>query len=150
MPKAYFEEFRRDAVAMARRKEASMRQIAKDIGISQPSLHRWVRRAEIEDDLRERMTLAEEAEIPCCQSATGCSSRRTRSFAEPPSTWARASTQNDVPAGLRANRGLVGGNPEGWKTIRRRGSAWSGRSGNCVGPARAGNQRAQGDSSSPN
>ncbi len=63
MPKAYPLEFRRDVIAVARRKEASLRQIAKDFGISETCLHRWVRRAEIEDDVREGLTLAEEAEI---------------------------------------------------------------------------------------
>ena len=63
MPKAYPIEFRRDVVAVARRKETSLRQIAKDFGISETCLHRWLRRAEIEDGVREGLTLAEEAEI---------------------------------------------------------------------------------------
>jgi len=63
MPKAYPVEFRRDVIAVARRKEAPMSQIAKDFGISQTCLHRWMKRAEIEDGLREGLTLAEEAEI---------------------------------------------------------------------------------------
>ena len=56
-------EFRRDVVAVARRKEAPMSQVAKDFGISETCLHRWMKRAEIEDGLREGLTLAEEAEI---------------------------------------------------------------------------------------
>jgi len=40
-----------------------MSQIAKDFGISEGCLHRWVKRAEIEDGEREGLTLAEEAEI---------------------------------------------------------------------------------------
>jgi len=63
MPKAYPQEFRRDVVAVARRKQAPMSQIAKDFGISEGCLHRWVKRAEIEDGEREGLTLAEEAEI---------------------------------------------------------------------------------------
>src|SRR6266511_938658 len=63
MPKAYPLEFRRDVVAVARRKEVPMSQIAKDFGISETCLHRWMKRAEIEDGLREGLTLAEEAEI---------------------------------------------------------------------------------------
>ena len=63
MPKPYPLEFRRDVVAVARRREAPMSQIAKDFGISQTCLHRWLRRAEIEDGQREGLTLAEEAEI---------------------------------------------------------------------------------------
>jgi transposase len=63
MPKAYPAEFRRDVVAVARRKESSLRQTAKDFGISETCLQRWVKRAEIEDGVREGLTLAEQAEI---------------------------------------------------------------------------------------
>ncbi len=63
MPKAYPEEFRRDVVAVARRKQAPMSQIARDFGISEGCLHRWIKRAQIEDGVREGLTLAEEAEI---------------------------------------------------------------------------------------
>ena len=63
MPKAFPEEFRRDVVAVARRREASMRQVAKDFGISESCLARWVKRAEIEDGVRDGLTLAEQAEV---------------------------------------------------------------------------------------
>ena len=48
---------------MARRKEAPLSQIAKDFGISESCLNKWVKRAEIEDGVRDGLTLAEEAEI---------------------------------------------------------------------------------------
>jgi len=41
MPKAFPEEFRRDVVAVARRREAPASQVAKDFGISQSCLSRW-------------------------------------------------------------------------------------------------------------
>ena len=63
MPKAFPEEFRRDVVAVARRKEAPISQIARDFGISEGCVHRWLKRADIEDGVREGRTLAEEAEI---------------------------------------------------------------------------------------
>ena len=63
MPTAYPLEFRRDVVAVALRRQAPMTQIARDFGISESCLHRWVKRAEIEDGVREGLTLAEEAEI---------------------------------------------------------------------------------------
>ena len=63
MPKAFPEEFRRDVVAVARRREAPISQIAKDFGISPSCVQRWLKRAEIEDGVREGRTLAEEAEI---------------------------------------------------------------------------------------
>ncbi len=39
MPKAFPPEFRRDVVAVARKAEALLRQIAKDFGISESCLH---------------------------------------------------------------------------------------------------------------
>ena len=64
MPKPFPEEFRRDVVAVALRKDAPLSQVvARDFGISESCLHRWVRRAEIEQGTREGLTLAEEAEI---------------------------------------------------------------------------------------
>ena len=63
MPKAFPEEFRRDVVAVALRRQAPMSQVARDFGISESCLHRWVKRGEIEDGVREGLTLAEEAEI---------------------------------------------------------------------------------------
>jgi transposase len=63
MPTAFPEEFRRDVIAVARKGEAPMSRIAKDFGISESCLHRWVKIAEIEDGVRPGLTQAEEAEI---------------------------------------------------------------------------------------
>ena len=63
MPKAFPEEFRRDVIAVARRGEAPISQIAKDFGISECCIHRWLKRAEIEEGVRDGLTVAEEAEI---------------------------------------------------------------------------------------
>ena len=63
MPKAFPREFRQDVIRVYRDSDASMAQVAKDFGISETCLHRWMKRAEIEDGLREGLTLAEEAEI---------------------------------------------------------------------------------------
>jgi transposase len=99
MPKAFPEEFRRDVIAVARRRDASLSKIAKDFGISESCLHRWVKRAEIEDGVRDGLTLAEEAEIRDLKKRNRCWSRRTRSFAGRRSISGKASTQNDLPAG---------------------------------------------------
>jgi transposase len=42
MPKALPREFRDDVVAVARKGQAPVSQIAKDFGISESCLHRWV------------------------------------------------------------------------------------------------------------
>lgn len=51
MPKAFPEEFRRDVIAVARKGEAPLRQIAKDFGISEGCLHRWLKIADREDGM---------------------------------------------------------------------------------------------------
>jgi transposase len=63
MPKAFPLEFRRDVVAVARKGESSLRQIAKDFGISESCLHRWVAQADIDDGVRPGLTSAESAEL---------------------------------------------------------------------------------------
>lgn len=49
MPKPFPEEFRRDVIAVARKGEAPLRQIAKDFGISEGCLHRWLKIADRQD-----------------------------------------------------------------------------------------------------
>ena len=63
MPKPFPEEFRRDVVAVARKREAPLTQIAKDFGISEPTLHNWFKKADIEDGNRPGMTKDESAEL---------------------------------------------------------------------------------------
>ena len=63
MPKAFPPEFRRDVVAVARKGEAPLSQIAKDFGISESCLHRWLKIADVEDGHPSRVTAAESAEL---------------------------------------------------------------------------------------
>jgi transposase len=63
MPKAFPAEFRADVVAMARKREAPMRQLARDFGISESCLHRWVQQAEIDDGNQEGLSTKERDEL---------------------------------------------------------------------------------------
>ena len=63
IPKAFPEEFRRDVVAVARKREAPISQIAKDFGISEACLHRWLKIADVEDGIRAGTTAADNAEL---------------------------------------------------------------------------------------
>ena len=63
MPKAFPAEFRRDVVAVARKGEAPLSQIAKDFGISESCLHRWLRIADVDDGIRPGTTSTESAEL---------------------------------------------------------------------------------------
>jgi transposase len=59
MAKAYPADFRRDVVAVARKREAPLTQIAKDFGISDASLHNWLKRADAEDGVRPGLSGAD-------------------------------------------------------------------------------------------
>jgi transposase len=56
-------EFRRDVIAVARKGEAPLSQIAKDFGISESCLHRWLKIADIDDGLRPGVTSDESREL---------------------------------------------------------------------------------------
>ena len=63
MAKPYPKEFRDDVVAVARKGEAPIAQIAKDFGISESCLRNWLHAADIEDGLRPGTAAAESAEL---------------------------------------------------------------------------------------
>jgi transposase len=63
MPKAFPLEFRPDVVAVARQGQAPLAQVAKDFGVSESCLQRWVKLADIEDGRRPGVTVLESAEL---------------------------------------------------------------------------------------
>jgi transposase len=63
MPKAFPIEFRRDVVAVARKGDATLTQIARDFGISESCLHRWLKIADVDEGFRAGVTTAEAAEL---------------------------------------------------------------------------------------
>ncbi len=63
MPKAFPLEFRRDVVAVARKGEAPLSQVARDFGISESCLHRWLKLADVDDGARPGVTSSESAEL---------------------------------------------------------------------------------------
>ncbi len=63
MAKQYPKEFRDDVVAVARRGQAPINQIAKDFGVSEASLHNWIKKADVEDGVRPGQTEAERSEV---------------------------------------------------------------------------------------
>ena len=63
VPKAFSIEFRNDVVAVARKGEAPIAQIAKDFGVSESCLQRWLKLADIEDGNRPGVTAADAAEL---------------------------------------------------------------------------------------
>ncbi|WP_242089928.1 IS3 family transposase [Curtobacterium sp. DN_7.5] len=63
MAKPYPEEFRRDVIAVARRGEIPLTQVAKDFGISEGTVTNWLRRADIDDGVRSGTTTTENVEL---------------------------------------------------------------------------------------
>ena len=63
MAKAYPKEFRDDVVAVARKGQAPLNQIAKDFGISEGCLHNWMKRADVEDGRRPGRSDADRVEL---------------------------------------------------------------------------------------
>jgi transposase len=62
VPKPFPKEFRDDVVAIARLREVSFAQIAKDFGISETTVQNWVHRAEIDEGLKPGLSSSEHAE----------------------------------------------------------------------------------------
>lgn len=56
MPKPYRTEFRDDVVAVARKREAPLKQIAKDFWISEGGLFTWLKKVGVADGNRPGAT----------------------------------------------------------------------------------------------
>ena len=63
MPAPKSPEFRRRAVALARLREKPIAQIAKDLGIAESGLRRWMAQADIDQGVKEGLSTDERAEL---------------------------------------------------------------------------------------
>jgi len=63
MPKPYPQEFHADVVAVARKGQAPLNQIAKDFGISEGCLHGWMKKADVEDGNRPGVSEKQSGEV---------------------------------------------------------------------------------------
>lgn len=61
VPRASPLVFRRDVVVVARKSEAPIARVAKDFGISEFCLQRWLKLADLEDGNRPGVTAADAA-----------------------------------------------------------------------------------------
>ena len=59
----YPAEFRERAVELARRREKPVKQLASDLGVSDQTLHNWLKQADIDEGRREGLTTEERAEL---------------------------------------------------------------------------------------
>jgi transposase-like protein len=63
MPAPHPKEFRDDVVAVARKGEAPLAQLAKDFGISESCLRNWLKAADVEDGIRPGVSKADSEEL---------------------------------------------------------------------------------------
>jgi transposase len=63
MPAAKPAEFKKRAVDLARQGDKPVAQIARDLGISESGLRRWMAQAEVDEGKREGLTTAEKQEL---------------------------------------------------------------------------------------
>ncbi len=63
MPKPFPKEFREDVVRVARSSDAPVVQVAKDFGISESCLHRWLAMDDVEAGKRAGVSASESAEL---------------------------------------------------------------------------------------
>ena len=63
MPKRFPPEFKRDVVRVARRGDLSQAEVAVDFGISEESVRRWLKQADIDDGVVDGQTSSEQNEL---------------------------------------------------------------------------------------
>ena len=63
MPRPHPKEFRDDVVAIARQGESTIKQVAKDFGISESCLRNWLHAADVEEGAKPGVTKSEWAEL---------------------------------------------------------------------------------------
>jgi transposase len=63
VPKAHPKEFRDDVVAVARKGNASIAEVAKDFGISESCLRNWLSKADVDDGRRPGLSSTDSAEL---------------------------------------------------------------------------------------
>ncbi len=63
MPKAHPQEFHDEVVRVARKGDQPLRHVARDFGISESCLAKWLRAADVEDGIKPGTTAADNAEL---------------------------------------------------------------------------------------
>ena len=63
MAKKFPPEFKGDVVTVARRGELTRAEVAADFGISEQSVNRWMRQADIDDGIKDGLTTSEQSEV---------------------------------------------------------------------------------------
>lgn len=106
MPASHPEEFRRRAVELARLREKPIAAIAKDLGISESCLRRWMGQADVDDGHKEGLTRDERAELVRLRREKRVLEMEVEILKRASAYFARENIlPNRVPAGPRTSRG---------------------------------------------
>jgi len=97
MPKAFPPEFRRDVVAVARKGEAPLAQIARDFGISASCLARWLKVADRDDG--QGRSGGDDPEVRELRRRNKLLEQENEVLRRATAYFARDVLPNDVPAG---------------------------------------------------
>ncbi len=92
MPAPRSPEFRRRAVELARLREKPIAQIARDLGIAESCLRRWMKQDDIDAGRAEGLSTDERAELVRLRGTLTTSSRRPHR----PDPWNPATTRTDT------------------------------------------------------
>ena len=63
MPKKFPPEFKRDVANVARRGDLTVAGVAVDFDVSEESVRRWMRQADIDDGIKDGLTSSEQSEL---------------------------------------------------------------------------------------
>jgi transposase len=63
MPKKFPAEFRRDVVTVARRGDLTVAEVAEDFDVSEESVRRWMKQADVDDGVVNGQTSSEQTEV---------------------------------------------------------------------------------------
>jgi transposase-like protein len=63
MPKKFPPEFKRDVVTVARRGDPSVLEVAADFDVSEESVRRWMKQADVDDGIVAGQTSSEQSEL---------------------------------------------------------------------------------------
>lgn len=63
MPKRFPAEFKRDVVAVARRRTVPLEEVAADFDVSLSTLRRWMHQADVDDGIKDGLTTSEQEEV---------------------------------------------------------------------------------------
>ena len=108
MPAARPPEFRRRAVELARLREQPIAKIARDLGISESCLRRWMDQADVDQGVREGLSTGERAELVRLRREVRVKDMEIEILKRASAFFARENVlPNRVPAGPRARQRRV-------------------------------------------